>query len=104
MARQLVWLEHLQRQPTDLKGRLRYRNAVSACLGRAIRPMSAQQLMLNGVRHAKVQTSDLMLAVIKATFMKRYDIKLQIIPAFNGQSRIGGIHEQYDDSTSKQRP
>lgn len=104
MARQLVWPEHLHRQPTDLKGRSRYRSAVEACPGRAIPPMSARQLMLNGVCYAKVQTPDLMLAVIKAAFIKRYDIKLQIIPAFNGQYRIGGKHEQYDDSTSKQRP
>jgi hypothetical protein len=53
---------------------------------------------------AKVQTFDFMLAVTKAAFIKRYDIKLQIILAFNGQYRIGGKHEQYDDSTSKQRP
>jgi hypothetical protein len=52
----------------------------------------------------KVQTSDAMHVVINAAFMKCYDIKLQIIPAFNGQYRIGGKHEQYDDSTSKQRP
>jgi hypothetical protein len=66
--------------------------------------MSARQPIPNGACCAKVQTSDLMLAAIKAAFMKRCDIKLQIILAFNGQYRIGGKHEQYDDSTSKQRP
>jgi hypothetical protein len=60
--------------------------------------------MLTGACDAKVQTSDPMLAAIKTAFMKHYDMILQIIPAFNGQYGIGGIHEQYDDSTSKQRP
>jgi hypothetical protein len=66
--------------------------------------MSALQPTLNGAHCAKVQTSDSMLAVIKAAFTKCYDIKLQIILAFNGQYEIGGKHERYDDSTLKQRP
>jgi hypothetical protein len=45
-----------------------------------------------------------MLAVIKAAFIKRYGIKLQIIPALSGQYSSGGKHEQYDHSKPDQQP